>query len=79
MPLYWQVQPKARGQGSLGDAGHKHQPSGAKIREEKGREENLLVMIGSANSTLHIEAKAKTRYAEWANMPELSFIQSAPK
>lgn len=64
MLLYWQVQRKARGQGSLGDAGRKHQPSSAKVREEKGREENLLVMMGSANSTLHTQAKAKkTGYA----------------
>lgn len=37
-----QAQPKAKGQGSLGDAGHKNQFSSAKIREEKGRKKKCI-------------------------------------
>ena len=68
MPLGGQIQPKARGKGGLGDAVHRDQPSRAKIREEKGREENLLVMMESANRELQAqvlfkEPKVKANYA----------------
>jgi len=45
MPLIGQTQCKARGHGNLGAAVHRSQPSGAKIREEKDREENVLVTM----------------------------------
>lgn len=48
MPLAGQTQCKARGQGSLSAAVHRSPPSRAKIREEKDREENaLLMMVGA--------------------------------
>lgn len=68
MPLGGQIQPKARGKGSLGDASIGISLPEQRSGKRKVREENLLVMMESANRELQAqvlfkEPKVKASYA----------------